>query len=315
MAREHLVANQQYTVYFDTQFYVQLCRVDEAEADQLIRTLNELNVRHVISFVLIRELLTSRNRTDLDEVLVQRVRQFNLSPYCVDADLVWEVLLLSGQERVDVANTFRDIDDQTTVAASNSIMARRETSSEQQTELLKANRSVLDQFGFPEDFQKDQAQVISAAKGLLNMLGLADRIQWPENATPAELLNLSEQIKGILDPSDVAFVEEHNRIQDSTTLTEDRPYQVAIGAASPTTAKRLGNTLRDTEHMMFFVRHQNEIDLLQVDKAQYANINRTSPRHRLAELGLAHRCFSADTPLTAITKVRDLMAASRKQEG
>ena len=81
-----------------------------------------------------------------------------------------------------------------------------------------------------------------------------------------------------------------------------------------TSAKRLSNTLRDTEHMMFFVRHQNEIDLLQVDKAQHAIINRASPRHRLAELGLAHRCFSADTPLTATTKVRDLMVVSRRQE-
>src|SRR5215208_6639847 len=126
----------EHTVYFDTQFYVQLCRADKADADQIIRDLNALNVRHVISNVLIRELLTSRNRTDLDEVLVHRVRQLNLSPYCADSDLAWEVLLLSGQERVDVANTFRDIDDQTTVATSNSIMARRETSSEQHTELL-----------------------------------------------------------------------------------------------------------------------------------------------------------------------------------
>jgi hypothetical protein len=303
-----------FTVYFDTQFYIQLCHANQTEADQIISTLNALNVRHVISNVLIRELLTSRNRTDLDKVLVQRVRQFNLSPYCADADLAWEVLLLSGQERVDVANTFRELDDQMTVATSNSIMAHREMTSERQAELLKANRSVLDQFGFPEDFQKEQAQVISAAKGLLNMLGLADRIQWPENATPAELLNLSEQIKGILDPTDLAFVEEHNRIQDSTTITEDRPYQVAIRAASPESAKRLGNTLRDTEHMMFFVRHQDVVDLIQVDRAQHANINRISPRHRLAELGLAHRCFSADTPLTAITRVRDLMIASRRQE-
>jgi hypothetical protein len=306
--------DRKYTVYFDTQFYVQLCRTDKADADQIIRDLNALNVRHVISNVLIRELLTSRNRTNLDEVLVQRVRQFKLPPYCADADLAWEVLLLSGQERVDVANTFRELHDQMAVATSNSIMARREMNPEQQAELLKANRSALDQLGFPEDFQRDQAQVISAAKGILNMLGLAERIQWPENATPADLLNLSEQIKGILDPSEVAFVEEHNRIQNSSTRSEDRPYQVTIGTANPKTTKRLSNTLRDTEHMLFFVQHQNEIDLLQVDKAQHAIMNQSSPKHRLSDLGLAHRCFSADTPLTAITKVRDLMAASRKQE-
>src|SRR5205085_9371749 len=131
----------------------------------------------------------------LDEVLVRRVRQFKLPPYRADADSAWEVLLLSGQERIDVADTFRELHDQMAVATSNSIMARREMNPEQQAEVLKANRSVLDEFGFPEDFKKDQAQVISAAKGILNMLGLADRIQWPENATSADLLNLTEQIK------------------------------------------------------------------------------------------------------------------------
>lgn len=300
--------NQTYTIYFDTQFYLQLCRANTAEADQIIRDLNSLNVRHVISNVLIRELLTSRGRTDLDEILVQRVRQFKLPPYRVDVDLTWEVLLLSGQERIDVADTFRELHDEMAVATSISIMSRREMNPEQHAELLKANRSVLDQFGFPEDFQKDQGQVISAAKGILNMLGVADCIQWPEDATPEDLLNLSEQVKGILDPLEVAFVEEHNRIQDSSTCSEDRPYQVAIGAAKPKHAKRLSNTLRDTEHMMFFVQHQDEIDLLQVDTAQYAMINRRSPKHRLAELGLSQRCFCAPSLSKAIAKIRDFMS-------
>jgi hypothetical protein len=64
--------DRKYTVYFDTQFYVQLCHADKAKADHISRTLNALNVRHVISQVLIRELLTSRNRAELDEVLVHR---------------------------------------------------------------------------------------------------------------------------------------------------------------------------------------------------------------------------------------------------
>jgi len=96
--------DRKYTVYFDTQFYIQLCRADQAEADQIICTLNELNVRHVISNVLIRELLTSRSRTDLDEVLVQRVRQLKEPPYCAERDLAWEVLLLSLSLRPDSPN-------------------------------------------------------------------------------------------------------------------------------------------------------------------------------------------------------------------
>jgi hypothetical protein len=295
------------TVYFDTQFYVQLCRADKAEADQIVHTLNALNVRHVISNVLIRELLTSKNRADLDEVLVHRVRQLNVPPYQAEGDLAWEVLLVSGQERTYIADTFRNLHDQMTEATSYSIMTRREMSAEQQAEFMKASRSVLAQLGFPEDLEKDKAKTISAAKGILNMIGIADLIPWPENPTPDDMLKLSEQIMDILDPSAIAFVEEHDRIQDSSTYSEDRPYQVATGAATSKNAKRLSNTLRDTEHMMFFVQHQNEIDLLQVDRAQHAMINRSSPSHRLAELGLSHRCFCAESLINTIKKVRQLM--------
>jgi hypothetical protein len=300
-----------YTIYFDTKFYVQLCRADEAEADLIIRSLNALNVRHVISNVLIRELLTSKDRNDLDEILVERVRQFAVTPYRTEGDLAWEVLLLAGQDRISMAELLRTLHDTMTLATSNSIMARREMTPEQQTELLKANRPVLEQLGFPEDLNQDNlAEVMSAAKGIIDLasgiLGCSHDVEWPGNPTPADLLTLSERIKGVLDPSDVAYVEEQNRIQDSSTRSEDRPYQVAIGAANPKSAKRLSNTLRDTEHMMFFVQHQNEIDLLQVDKAQHAIINQLSPKHRLAELGLSRRCFCADSLLETVVKLSEL---------
>ncbi len=296
-----------YTIYFDTKFYVQLCHANEAEGYQTILSLNALNVRHVISNVLIRELLTSKDRSDLDELLVQRVRQFTLTPYCTEGDLAWEVLLLSGQDRIDLADKLRELHDKMTLATSNSIMARREMNPERQAELLKVSRPVLQQYGFPEDFQKDIAKVISGGKSILDRLGLGDGIEWPENPTPADLVILSEQIKGILDPSVIAYVEGHNRIQDSSTQSEDRPYQVAIGAASPKSAKALSNTLRDTEHIMVFVQHQDEIDLLQVDKPHQAIINRAKPKHRLADLGLTHRCFSADSLLDTVVTVRRLM--------
>ena len=296
-----------YTIYFDTKFYVQLCRANEAEADHAIRSLNALNVRHVISNVLLRELLTSKHRSDLDRVLVQRVRQLKVPPYRAERDAEWEVLLLSGEERIFVADKLRELHDELTVATSNSIIARRDMTPEQQAEYLKASHPLLQKYGFPEDFQKDIAPVISAGKGILDSLGLSDQIEWPENPTAADCLDLSEQIKGLLDPSDIAHLEEQNRIQDSTTQTEDRPYQVAIGAASLKSAKALSNTLRDTEHIMLFIQHQDEIDLLQVDKSHQAIINRAKPKHRLADLGLAHRCFSSDSLLDTVATVRQLM--------
>lgn len=295
---------QQYTVYFDTSFYVKLCRADEALAGQTIHALNALSVRHVISDVIIRELLTSKDRNDLDEILVRRVGQFTLPPYGTRDGLMWQVLLLAGQERIDVANHLRNLHDEMARAASFSIMARRRTSAEQTAKLLEAGKPALHQFGFPEDFEQNLPQFLSAAKAMLEGLGVQG-LDWPENPMPDDLLELSQQIKGILGSSLVAQVEEQYRIEDSSTRTEDRPYQVALGTASVKAAKRLSNTLRDTEHIMLFVNHRDEIDLLQVDKVQEEIIRRQKPKHRLAELGLSDRCFSADSLLAVVDRVRE----------
>jgi len=295
---------QQYTVYFDTSFYVKLCRADEALAGQTIHALNALNVRHVISDVIIRELLTSKDRNDLDVILVRRVRQFSLPPYRTRSGVMWQVLLLSGQERIDVASHLRNLHDEMAKATSFSIMARRKTSAEQTAKLLDAGKPALQQYGFPEDLEQNMPQVMSAAKAMLEGLGLQG-LDWPENPTTDDLLKLSGQVKSVLGPSLVAQVEEQYRIEDSSTRTDDRPYQVAVGAATDKAAKRLSNTLRDTEHIMLFVNHRDEIDLLQVDKVQEEMI-RQKPKHRLAELGLSDRCFSADSLLAVLDKVREL---------
>jgi hypothetical protein len=297
---------EQVTVYFDTKFYVTLCRAEESLATQTIAALNALNIRHVISDVIIRELLTSRDRTDLDEALVRRVRQFSLSPYCTREGLMWEVLLLSGQDRIDVANHLRDIHDMMAEATSFSIMARRETNDEQTAKLAEAGKPLLQQYGFPDDFEKNMPQVLAAVKTMLEQFGVRD-INWPENPTPENFLNLSNQIKNFLGVDLVARLEEGDRIQDSSTVTEDRPYQVATGMASDKTKKRLSNTLRDTEHIMMFVNHRSEIDLLQVDKVHEEIIRRSKPKHRLTELGLADRCFSADSLLETVEKIRGLI--------
>lgn len=293
------------TVYFDTSFYVQLCRADEALARQTIHALNELSVRHVISDVIIRELLTSKDRIDLDEMLVKRVLQFSLPAYSTRDGLMWQVLLLAGQERIDVANQLRDLHDEMARATSFSIMAQRKTNAEQAAKLRDAGRPALQQHGFPEDLHQNIPQLLSAAKTMLEGLGVRG-LDWPDNPTPNDLLELSKQMKGVLGPSLVAQLEEQNRIQDSSTKTEDRPYQVAAGTATHKTAKRLSNTLRDTEHMILFVNNSDEIDLLQVDKAQEEMIGRQTPKHRIAELGLSERCFSADSLLAVVNKVREL---------
>jgi hypothetical protein len=297
--------NKPFTVYFDTSFYVKLCKADETVAKQAISDLNALGVRHVISDVIIRELLTSRDRNALDEALVRRMGRFSLPPYRTRDGLMWEVLLLSGQERIDTANHLRHLHDEMTKAASHSIMADRETDPEQTAKLLEAGKPILRESGFPDDFERNMPQALSAAKAMLEGFGLRG-LDWPDEPTPENLLNLSEQIKNQLGPSLVAQLEEERRIQDSSTKTEDRPYQVAAGIATDKTNKRLSNTLRDIEHIMLFVNWRDVIDLLQVDNVQEKIIRRQNPTHPLAELGLLDRCFSADSLPAVVEKVCEL---------
>lgn len=296
---------QQLTVYLDTSFYVRLCKADGSLATQTIQALNELNVRHVISDVLIRELLTSKDRTDGDEALVKRVNQFRLSPYSTRGGLAWNVLLLSGQDRVFVADTLRNLHDAMTKATSFAIMAQRDTNTEQAAKLREAGKPVLQQFGFPEDFEQNKTQVLAAMKSMMEFIGIQN-IDWPEHPSSEDIHNVSEQLKLSLGPFPVALLEEERLIQDSSTKSEDRPYQVAVGTASNEAKRKLGNTLRDTEHIMAFISHRNEIDLLQVDKPHEEIIKRPKPQHRLAELGLANRCFSADSLPAVVDKVREL---------
>jgi len=298
--------NKPFTVYLDTNFYVWLCHADEVLAAQTILALNNLQVRHVISDVIIRELLTSKDRSDYDLLLVERVHQFQLAPFCARQGLSWDVLLLAGSDRSAYADLLRDIDDKTTEATSFSIMARRKSSDEQSEKLLEAGKPLLKQAGFPEDVGQDISQTLAASKAFLEMFGIKD-LEWPQNPTPDDLLKLSEQIIGRLDPTLVARIEEKNRIQDSSTITEDRPFRVAVGNASDKTKKRLGNTLRDTEHIMEFINHSEEIDLLQVDSVHEEIIKRAKPIHRLAELGLANRCFSAGSLSEVIEKIRAII--------
>lgn len=306
----------QVTVYFDTCFYVWLCRADESLAAQTINALNELNVRHVLSNVLQRELLTCGNKPDFDKVLVRRVSQFRIAPYRTEDSLMWEALLFSGQDRSDYADFLIGLHDKMTKADSLSIMAERATNEEETAEILEANREVLQDLGFPDDFQQDMPQVLSAVKGMLSAFGMGN-LELPANPTTDDFRNLSKQI---LDRGKEMFgqtlfdqVEEQRRIRKSSTETEDRPYQVATDSASDEVRKRLGNTLRDVEHIALFVHKQHDIDFIQVDSKQERILRRKQPPHRLAELGLLDRCFSVSSLSAVVDKVRGLIESEERR--
>jgi hypothetical protein len=132
-------------------------------------------------------------------------------------------------------------------------------------------------------------------------------VELPVNPTPEDYTKVSEQLFSIIGPDLVEQLREDDRIKDSTTKSEDRPFKVAAGKASDKEKRGLGNTLRDTDRMMDFVNHTGNIDFLQVDQAQEAIIRASKPQQRLAELGLAERCFSINSISDAVSKVRVLM--------
>jgi hypothetical protein len=291
------------TVYFDTNFYVWLCRAGEALSAGVLQALNELSVRVVISDVIIRELLTSRDRNALDVVLVDRVNKLRLPPYQTRDGLMWEVLLLYGAERVALADFLRWAHDHTAVAESLSMMARRETTEEETAELLEGAKPYLRELGLPDDFGQDMTQTMAAFGAMFSIEG----IEWPENPTPEDCKKISEQLFAILGPDLLEQLREDDSIKDSTTKSEDRPFKVAAGKATDKEKKGLSNTLRDTDRMMDFVKHADEIDFLQVDQAQMAIIRDAKPPHRLSELGLAERCFSTSSLADAVNKVQELI--------
>ena len=89
----------QITIYFDTSFYVQLCRLDKAQADELLDKLNMLNVRHVVSDAILKELLSSADRSEKDALLFERVNGFAIPPLLIGDFPFWKALLIEGDER------------------------------------------------------------------------------------------------------------------------------------------------------------------------------------------------------------------------
>lgn len=293
-----------FTVYFDTNFFVWLRKANEVEANEILDKLNSLRVRHVLSEILIRELLSLANKPHYDEMLVKRVQRFELPPYCTNDYLTWEAILSSGDERRIVADLFSEtIDEMLTEANSHSIMARRiasgKVSPENLSDLGKSTNPFLASLGFsqnPEDLEEN----LQAAQGLAEkMINLRDLL--PEGTISGEIdwsgnpMEDSKMLLGLLNTRAIEEAKESNLLVDSTTTSEDRPYQVAAGIANARTKRSLANTLRDSEHMKTFVLHNDEIDLLQVDRAQLNLIKNVRPMHRLAELGLSERCFTVSS--------------------
>src|SRR5258708_3557602 len=163
-----------FTVYFDTNFFVWLAKATEKTAEAAVDKLNALGVRHVLSDILVQELLTCANKPDRDELLFKRTQRFEIAPYRTNESLMWEALLSAGVERKVVADWFVLTDDLQTEANSHSIMARRIASgrvnSEQFDELSKATTPFLEAIGFSPKLEDSQNN-LQALRNFIERLG------------------------------------------------------------------------------------------------------------------------------------------------
>lgn len=286
------------TIYFDAEFYLQLCQADKTEANGVIESLNSLNVRHVVSTALIRELLNDEYRNVLEKELVQRVSRFKVPPYNTEDYVGWDVFPHSEEETVEGSPDLQDVRDETTL----------ELTSEQEAELKEAVEQALQRPAFStehhepddEDFQmmSFRKEIVDKLRGELNM-------DWPENPTLGDLLSMSKQL---MDPSVIARAAQQIQIPDGPFEFGDGPYKLMMGSNRYVGPEGPSYEPGDNEHIRLFIQHQDEIDLLQVDLRDQAIIVTAEPKHRLAELGLAERCFSADSLTDTVGKVRELIA-------
>lgn len=310
------------TVYFDTSFFVWLRKANSELASETLNNLNSLRVRHVLSDALIKELLASSRDPNDDAILVDRVNKFALPPLLLRDAITWDVLLSQGETRTLVAGVLKLCDDLATEASSHAIMGRRiadgNVSAEEVSQLMKSLEPFLDENGLSLDLA-DQEKNYAAARAFAESLIENAKAAAPEGTISGELdwsgdpFKDSQMLFGLLSPEDLERAEESNRLNDSTTSSENRAFQVATGTATGELKKNLAHTLRDSEHLSTFVLHRDEIDLCQVDRAQLNLIN-ANPKHRINELGLAHRCFKA-SGLKDVVSFLTSVDSSKKSNG
>jgi hypothetical protein len=291
------------TVYFDAEFYLQLCQADEAEANRVIESLNSLNVRHVVSTALVRELLNEQHRNVLEKELVQRVSRFKVPPYNTEDYVGWHVFPQSGQESVvEGSSDLQEGRDETGL----------ELTPDQEAELKEAVEQALRQAAFSKEHQDsdhEAFQVMSLTKQLADKLGTELNMNWPEDPSLGDLLSMSKQL---MDPSVIARAAEQIQIPDGPFEFGDGPYKLVMGSNRFVSPEASSDEPGENKHMTLFFQHQDEIDLLQVDQRHQSIIDTAEPKHRFAELGLAERCFSVDSLTDTVEKVREMIALRLK---
>lgn len=283
------------TVYFDTAFFVWLARADEQQADAVIEELRGLGVRPVLSHRIVQELMSSTRGPEANHRLHGRVTRLP-PPLSLADDLSWDILLADVPLQELYSGRLRDIDDKEADAHSMALIADRKLNPEQQEAVEAAHGDLIaplkNEQGeiTPDRLSAFVERLVANLHPLMEKQGI-DPAAILDAAQSDDLVASHGAILDAIGPERLAKLHDSNALLRSVTATDNRPLEVAMGQTKR--RKKLANTYRDAGHMELFVEHRDVIDFLQVDGPQLQQINHKSPRHHLAALGLADRCFTA----------------------
>ena len=270
-------------MYLDTSFYRWLARADELTAREAIARLDALRVRPVISEALIEELLRVGDRRR-DDVLHARLSRFARAPYATLPGLAWSLLVAGAPVRGEVpqgrGRVVTSWAPAARVAGSVAAMTRQGVPTKDEPRFWRDNRELFE------------------AIGIVNPQG-ATRIPWKMIGRVASRLDVNLPLR-----EEPPARDELRSF--AVRLTEQLQAREAVPDAvlGDDGLDRSGPTVRGSEHLGHFLAHRNRIDFLQVDRAQWSELRERSPRHRLAELGLANRCFTAGSLAEVVAAVR-----------
>ena len=297
-----------FTVYFDTSFFIELGKADENSANKIIDRLNSIKVRHVLSQTVMDELLRRTDTLERDAILFQRVSRLEIEPYLTMAWIKWNMLLLSTNGREVLANAICQWDSLSLYAESLSGLARRSDSSEDDEDMRKALRNIQQALDLPEDPMLAAKEVWSRIANLPPEIGLdLTGLKVPDVITPESANKFSLEVTARIPKFWFERFIEGEKIHDSTMTGDNRPYRLVVDKASDNERRRLASEIRDQKHILEFVQHCNDIDLLQVDHTQFNRITQSTSKHRLVELDLSERCFWATNLKDAVDKVQSLL--------
>ena len=289
------------TVYLDSSFYVGLVRMNEEDAREVVSALNALEVRPVLSFTLMRELMRSANRLEADAKLHALVSLFARPSFITTEHMSWDWLLATGEPRREFAETLARIDRSLVAAESAGVVANTTY-----PHGLKAAAGASALANSPYIDANGNLEITQLRDLLVQYFDLLG-IEVPDPLTLESVPILQAAVASRFAPGTLEAVETKNRLVASTVATDNRPYGVVLGTASEKSSEKLAHTFRDGSHMAEFARHADVIDVLQIDGPQYALLEKDA-RHELRRLGLAERCFMAATPGDVVSWLREYLA-------